>query len=90
MFFSLNVARASPLPSPLRWLTVLAKQPMLAVAHLNFNGWTLWMMVLLFVSSFYIMDSVVPNIVGTAGDHDSVFIQYLEDRFVNETALVEC
>jgi len=63
------------------WLTVRVKQPLVAVAHLNFKGWTVWMIVLITFSCVYMMDNVVVNVVGNAYNHSSHFVMYTSERF---------
>lgn len=55
------------------WLTVMAKQPMLAVSHLNFKGWTLWVSALMWFSCCFMMDNVVSEVIGNANDHETAF-----------------
>jgi uncharacterized membrane protein YiaA len=58
---------------------------MLAVSHLNFKGWSIWVMVLCWFSSIFMSDNVVSKVIGNAGDHEATFILYTEARFTNVT-----
>jgi len=63
------------------WLTVIVKQPLVAIAHLNFKGWTLWLIVLISFSCVYMMDNVVVNVIGNAHNHTSHYVLYTASRF---------
>jgi phosphoglycerol transferase MdoB-like AlkP superfamily enzyme len=72
------------------WLTVEARQPIMAISHRTFRGFTVVMMVFVFWAAMMTSDLIYPQVIGVARDHSSTFIFYSEARFTNSTALKEC
>lgn len=48
------------------WLTVMCKQPMLAVTHLNYEGYTLFMCFLMFFGGVFMCDNVVTAVIANS------------------------
>jgi len=65
------------------WLTVVCKQPMLAVTHLNYKGWTLFMCFLLFFAGVFMCDNVMTVVIGRNVNthHEATWVFVTEDRF---------
>jgi len=65
------------------WLTVVCKQPMLAVSHLNYQGWTTFMCFLLFFAGVFMCDNVITSVIGRNKNtnHEATWVFITPDRF---------
>lgn len=67
------------------YLTSMVKQPMMAITHTDFNGWTYWMIIVCVWACTFTHGLVLGYVVGITGDHEATLIYYDDVRFKNAT-----
>jgi hypothetical protein len=74
------------------WLCVRSMQPIMAISHLNFKGYTLFMCCLMYSGTVMMADNIVPAFIGNAGTQNSAWTLYIDTVFdhVNLTYAREC